>query len=179
VDNPPPYSESYTPPPPPPSFFVKPTLGPYVSLAPVPRDSPSRSEGEDDSSGPATNARASPMTSPPPDAAAFITQVQDHSAALAARALAEASLSRREDEDVYCIYNMRGVRRDLRRRDAKLIPEPFAVHFKNGYMHVPWDQMTNWPWIPVSEVVGEDWEYRAIPVHDVPSPSARLPPSRL
>jgi len=184
VDNPPPYSESYTPPPLPPpppppphppspphlSFF-KPTANPYVSLAAVPPNnlSPSPSEGEYDSSGRVTNASENPMTSPPPDAAAYITQVQDHSVTLATRALAEASLSRREEEDVYCIYNMRGVRRDLRRRDAKLIPEPFAVHFKNGYMHVPWDQMTNWPWIHVSEVVGEDWEYRAIPVHDVRS----------
>jgi hypothetical protein len=184
VDNPPPYSASYVPPPLPPNFpspLYKPVPAPYVSFAAIPADSSppsssSSSEGEDDSSTAAALAKtplALPlpsMTDPPPDAATYITQVQDHTLSLAAR-LAEVSILRKEEEDVYCIYNMRGVRRDLRRRDAKLIPEPFAVHFKNGYMHVPWDQMTNWPWIPVSEVVGDDWEYRAIPVHDVLPPS--------
>lgn len=107
------------------------------------------------------------MTNPRPDPTLFITQVPDHSAALAVRTSTEVSSSRKDDDDVYCIYNMRGVRRDLKRREAKLIPEPFALHFKNGYMHISWDQMINWPWIPASEVVGDDWEYRAIPVLDV------------
>jgi hypothetical protein len=174
VDNPPPYSESYVPPPLPPQLaasFYTTSPAPYDSFAAIPADSSSSpaSDDEDDGSPYRHHSAVSPpssMTDPPTDAATYITQVQDHSVTLAAR-LAEVSLSRKEEEDVYCIYNMRGVRRDLRRRDAKLIPEPFAVHFKNGYMHVPWDQMTNWPWIPVSEVVGDDWEYRAIPVHDV------------
>jgi hypothetical protein len=184
VDHPPPYSESYVPPPLPPNFpspLYKTAPAPYVSFTAIPADSSSSSssspsEDEDDSSSPSHPAAlskpplASSMTDPPPDAATYITQVQDHTLSLAAR-LAEVSIPRKEEEDVYCIYNMRGVRRDLRRRDAKLIPEPFAVHFKNGYMHVPWDQMTNWPWIPVSEVIGDDWEYRAIPVHDVPRPT--------
>lgn len=115
-----------------------------------------------------------PSADPHPNPLTFITQVPNHSvvAVRPTAALTEASTSRREEDDVYCIYNMRGVRRDLKRREAKLIPEPFALHFKNGYMHISWDQMTNWPWIPASEVVGEDWEYRAIPVPDVPLPQA-------
>jgi len=111
----------------------------------------------------------------PPDPASFVTQVQDP-AALAARAFLEAA-NRADDDDVYCIYNLRGVRRDLKRREAKLIPDPLAVHLKNGNIHVPWDQLTNWPWIPASQTVGDDWEYRAIFVPDVkhpPSPTRFL-----
>jgi hypothetical protein len=111
----------------------------------------------------------------PPDPASFVTQVQDP-AALAARAFLEAA-NRADDDDVYCIYNLRGVRRDLKRREAKLIPDPLAVHLKNGNIHVPWDQLTNWPWIPASQTVGDDWEYRAIFVPDVkhpPSPTLFL-----
>jgi len=65
---------------------------------------------------------------------------------------------------------MRGIRRDLKRREAKLIPDPLAVHFKSGNVHIPWDQLVSWPWIRGSEVVGDDWEYRAIPIFDVPFP---------
>jgi hypothetical protein len=114
------------------------------------------------------------MTKPRPDPSSYITQVTDHTAALAARAVAEASAARKEEDEAYCIYNMRGVRRDLKRREAKLIPEPFALHFKNGCMHVSWDQMTHWPWKPPSEVIGDDWEYHAIPVPDVPFPLTSL-----
>jgi hypothetical protein len=99
------------------------------------------------------------------DASQLVTQVADPTA-LAARAYLEAA-TRGEDDDVYCIYNMRGVRRDLKRREAKLIPDPLAVHFKNGHIHVPWDQLTSWPWIPGTQTIGDDWEYRAIPVFDV------------
>jgi hypothetical protein len=106
-------------------------------------------------------------TPSPPDASALVTQVQDPTA-LAARAYLEAASRGGDDDDVYCIYNMRGVRRDLKRREAKLIPDPLAVHFKNGHIHVPWDQLTNWPWIPGTQTIGEDWEYRAIPIFDVP-----------
>ena len=105
------------------------------------------------------------MATAPPDPSLLVTQVADPSA-LAARAYLEAAKSG-EDDDVYCIYNMRGVRRDLKRRDARLIPDPLAVHFKNGHIHVPWDQLTNWPWIPANQTIADDWEYRAIPVFDV------------
>jgi hypothetical protein len=101
----------------------------------------------------------------PPDASQLVTQVADPNV-LAARAYLEAA-TRGEDDDVYCIYNMRGVRRDLKRREAKLIPDPLAVHFKNGHIHVPWDQLTNWPWIAMNQTVGDDWEYRAILIYDV------------
>jgi hypothetical protein len=107
-------------------------------------------------------------SSSPPDASSLVTQVQDPTV-LAARAYLDAA-TRGEDDDVYCIYNMRGIRRDLKRREAKLIPDPLAVHFKNGHIHVPWDQLTNWPWIPGNQTIGEDWEYRAIPIYDVSSP---------
>jgi hypothetical protein len=154
LDNPPPYSESYHPPLPPPHFYHMPSQP--VAAASSQNGSPTAPEAADDAD-------------PHPHPLTFITQVPNHSV-VAVRPAAEVSTSRREEDDVYCIYNMRGVRRDLKRREAKLIPEPFALHFKNGYMHISWDQMTNWPWIPAHEVVGEDWEYRAVPVPDVPLP---------
>ena len=105
------------------------------------------------------------VSATPPDPSSLVTQVQDPSA-LAARAYLDAA-NRMEDDDVYCIYNMRGVRRDLKRREAKLIPDPLAVHFKSSNVHIPWDQLVNWPWIPGNQMVGDDWEYRAIPIFDV------------
>lgn len=150
LDDPPPYSESYIPPPPPSSRF------PHL-----------------------VNNNTTQLTTPftkmtmatPPDASQLVTQVADPNA-LAARAYLEAA-TRGEDDDVYCIYSMRGVRRDLKRREAKLIPDPLAVHLKNGHIHVPWEQLQNWPWIAMDQTVGDDWEYRAIPVFDVPISSLR------
>jgi hypothetical protein len=105
------------------------------------------------------------------DPSTLVTQVTDHHVVPSRPFL---DIAPREDDDVYCIYNIRGVRRDLKRRDAKLIPDPLGIHFKNNNIHVPWDQLANWPWIPGNQVIGDDWEYRAIPIFDVILPCLSL-----
>jgi hypothetical protein len=104
----------------------------------------------------------------PPDPSLLVTQVTNPKTTALTRENKETSIQREED-DFYCIYNLRGVRRDLKRRDAKFLPDPIAAHFKNGLHHIPWDLLTNLPWIPTSETIGDDWEYRAVPVYDVTS----------
>jgi hypothetical protein len=101
------------------------------------------------------------------DPALLITQVPDLTIAPVYLPIFHAPV---DDDDMYCIFNMRGIRRDLRRRDAKLIPNPLAIHLKMPHnAHIPWEQLPHWPWYRGDQAFGEgEWRNRAIPVVDVP-----------
>jgi len=93
----------------------------------------------------------------------WITQVTDHDEVTT---VPPNIVARREEDDyIICIFGG-VVRRDLTRRDAKLLPELFAAHIKKNYLHIPWDQL-NW-WVPADEVVPDDaYTGRCVYIDDV------------
>lgn len=104
-----------------------------------------------------------------PDPSFLVTQVAERALAYA-REQAEQQAAIRSHDHYYAIYNVRGVRRDIRKQICRMIPDPIVPHFKGYNPNFAWDMLDDTIFFHPDEQYGDDWYTVSVPLYEV-SPS--------
>jgi hypothetical protein len=113
-----------------------------------------------------TESTPTPEPSEAPDASFLVTQVAERALAYA-REQAEQQAAIRSHDHYYAIYNVRGVRRDIKKQICRMIPDPIVPHFKGYNPNFAWDMLDDTIFFHPDEQYGDDWYNVSVPLYEV------------
>ena len=113
-----------------------------------------------------TESTPTPEASEAPDARFLVTQVAERALAYA-REQAEQQAAIRSHDHYYAIYNVRGLRRDIKKQICRMIPDPIVPHFKGYNPNFAWDMLDDTIFFHPEEQYGDDWYNVSVPLYEV------------
>ena len=100
-----------------------------------------------------------------PDPSFLVTQVAERALAYA-REQAEQQAAIRSHDHYYAIYNVRGMRRDIKKQICRMLPDPIVPHFKGYNPNFAWDMLDDTIFFHPDEQYSDDWYTVSVPLYE-------------